>query len=693
MQPQRFDKKQINKNMKYTKLLIAALFCIMAAGMYAANCTPVNETYVTASDSYWGAMTTDNSTVWTADTQYKCAKGTAYNKGLSPAEVNLFTPALNLSNAESVTIEFDHAHKFCGTPSDELTLYVTKDFKGSYDASVWQQLTIDPYGSNNDYTFVSVAIEVPVSYIGSNTVFAFHYKWTASKSGTWEIRNINVASTCAGGGTASPVTLPNVGEGRLKVFAQNLKNYYFHPNTGRGDYTTAEIAEKTRKLIDAMMWVDADIFALCEVEAQEIVLVQLADSMNKRVEGEPYVAVMDGINVDWSESSDNNIKSGFIYRNDKVKTVGQSYPGTPGSGYYSHTMRIQTFEELSSKERFTLSMNHFKAKDNTDDKGNAKRVTNANNLISSLNTYASDPDILVLGDLNCEVGEEPITIILNAGYEEQLLKYNASAFSHCYNGGELIDHVMANASMAEMITGAGVYHISTSCGSDASKNYNYRYSDHDPYVVAFNLPEKQQGECEDIDATYLTSGFGDMTTDDATIWKWSTYNNDGYAKASKSGGVEGNLFTPEFDLSEMNSVSLSFSHAHKFAGTPSEELTLWVTKDFKNSYASSEWQQLTISPYTSNKDWNFSDVKIDVPTAYVGENTVFAFHYKSTASNYGTWEIKNLNIKAACNGGTTETINSTSDIQPKAVKLIENGHIYIIMPDGSVYNAFGQKIQ
>ena len=36
---------------------------------------------------------------------------------------------------------------------------------------------------------------------------------------------------------------------------------------------------------------------------------------------------------------------------------------------------------------------------------------------------------------------------------------------------------------------------------------------------------------------------------------------------------------------------------------------------------------------------------MNIPTEYVGENTVFAFRYKSTASNYGTWEIKELSIK------------------------------------------------
>lgn len=283
-----------------------------------------------------------------------------------------------------------------------------------------------------------------------------------------------------------PVDLPDVGGGRLKVFAQNVQNYYFHYDnyeSTRANYDHEAFAEKTHRMVDAMMMVDADIFALCEVEAQEIVLRQLADSMNMRVQGEPYVAVEDGINEAWDPEYDNNIKSGFIYRKDKVQPVGSCYPASTYT-YYRNTMRIQAFEELATGEQFTMAMNHFKSKIGG---GEEKRITNAQHLLKAIKKYASDPDVLILGDLNCEEWEQPITIIKDAGYKELLIKYNPDAYSHCYGGGELIDHVLANASMEEQVTGAGVFHISTACGTDGAKNANYRYSDHDPYIVCLCL--------------------------------------------------------------------------------------------------------------------------------------------------------------------------------------------------------------
>ena len=67
-----------------------------------------------------------------------------------------------------------------------------------------------------------------------------------------------------------------------------------------------------------------------------------------------------------------------------------------------------------------------------------------------------------------------------------MLQYDPNAYSHCYGGGELIDHVFANASMAEQIVNAYVKHVSTyRCTSYVTQDMSY--SDHDPYVVEINL--------------------------------------------------------------------------------------------------------------------------------------------------------------------------------------------------------------
>ena len=670
---------------KHVQIIASVLMLFEVAIVHAADCQPLSVTYL---QSGFGEMTTDDSNVWSWYNKYSCA----YASRSGGAEGNLFTPSLNLSGADAVTISFTHAHRFATNLETELTLWVTDDFKGSYEASSWHKLAITPYASNTSWTFVDALVNVPISYVGDNTVFCFKYISTSSGYATWEVKNLNISSTCQGK-SVSPVALPNVGDGRLKVCAQNLQNYYYNLNTGRGNYTPEERAAKTRKIVDAMLWVDADIYAFCELEAQPVILKQLADSVNARVEGSPYVAVEDDIDEEWDATYNNNLKSGFIYRSDRVKTVGQNIPATTAY-YYKNVLRVQAFEELASHERFILSMNHFKAKDNSEDASNSKRVTNANQLVQGLNAYSLDPDILIVGDLNCEVGEDPLTIIENAGYTEQLLKYNPSAYSHCYNGGELIDHVYANASMAEQITGAGVFHISTSCGADGSLNTGHRYSDHDPYVVGINLLPTNATSCEPMEMSYLRtggSGLGEMMSINVSgqyHWRYQS----SYGATCQDKGGEDWLCTPTYDLSTASSVTLAFDHAINYANTMSDEQTLWVTKDYV-SVGESEWTQLTIPTYPSGTNWTFVNTTIEVPLEAVGTRTAFAFKYavSANAAKDPTWEIKNLKVQVGCD--ETEYALPSAEESSLVRKWIQDGHLYILQPDGSCYNIMGVKVR
>ena len=292
------------------------------------------------------------------------------------------------------------------------------------------------------------------------------------------------AALCA---QAALPKLPDIGNARVVVLANNLENYYINPNTGRGDYTQAEIVAKTQKIVSMMIASNADIFAFCEVEAKPEVLQYLVQELNKAAGSTAYAAVDDGIDVDWDEYYNNNIKAGFVYRIATVEPYGGDYPATNAT-YYKNTMRIQAWKEKSSGEKFTLSMNHFKAM--SDEASQAKRVENATWLVSGLSkpSKVEDPDILIMGDLNCEMSEEAMDVLVNAGYEEQLLRFDSYAYSYIYKKSyELIDHAFANSTMSEQITGAAVWHTNTSA------NYNARYSDHDAVMVGLRLGNGEQG--------------------------------------------------------------------------------------------------------------------------------------------------------------------------------------------------------
>jgi len=282
---------------------------------------------------------------------------------------------------------------------------------------------------------------------------------------------------------ATPV--PELGDARIVVLANNLQNYYYnYDESSRPSYHTDEgRAAKTHKIVQMMIASNADIFAFCEVEAKPIVLQQLVDSLNAATGDNTYAAVEDGIYVA-TDDYDNAIKSGFVYKIATVAPYGNNYAAT-NITYYRNTMRIQAWEELATGERFTLSMNHFKAM--SDEASVARRADNARWLMNGLSNpnKVKDPDILIMGDLNCQMNEEAISIIEDNGYEEQLLRFDEDAYSYVYYGNqELIDHAFANSTMAQQVTGAAVWHTNTSIA------YNNRYSDHDAVMVGLRLGEE-----------------------------------------------------------------------------------------------------------------------------------------------------------------------------------------------------------
>ena len=288
----------------------------------------------------------------------------------------------------------------------------------------------------------------------------------------------------------------------IVIVGQNLQNFFYSLDRGRtqgngvpmSNYNTAEGRQlKAQAIVEKLSYYEADIYAFNEVEAKPEgadteALEILADLMTQET-GYTYKTVADGLTYDTSSDATGTIKSGFIYRTDRIELVGENTSTAVGYTYvYNYMLRMQTFRSRTSGECFTLSMNHFKASTsgNIDD-DRLKREQNAIALLQGLDA-AGDPDILILGDLNSEMGEQCLENLVDAGYEEQIIKYEGEdAYSYWWYGGTLIDHVFANSTMAQQISSAEIMHIANphSVGSANA------YSDHDPYMVVLDLEAKE----------------------------------------------------------------------------------------------------------------------------------------------------------------------------------------------------------
>ena len=497
-----------------------------------------------------------------------------------------------------------------------------------------------------------------------------------------------------------------VGRGRLKVCGNNIENYYYdwNGNSYANDKSQTEFDNRTALIVSALVSLDADVYALCEVECGDQTLEYLAAKMSEANSGVTYVAVDD----DTDNVGTTYNKSCFIYRSGKVTPVGSNIAAA-NSGVYVQRMRIQAFEEVSSGEKFTLSMNHFKAFSGQ----NAKRLENAQSLMSALSVpgNVADPDILIIGDLNCEVSEEATQLLITNGYEEQLLKWNSNAYSYVYNNNnELIDHVFANASMASQITGAAVWHY--------NNGGSYGYSDHDPYMVGLSLSSSggsgggeggegveggEGGECETLTENYaFTTGFHDWVATSvtgSTTWNQSSSYGVTINAYSKDEPTENWLISPAVDLSKLVSADLTFNHCVYYVnGDTLTNQTLWVSTDYVSGAPSTAtWTQIPIH-FAAAKGWR--SCCVSVPSAALGSNVHFAFKYTATSrSDANYWEIKSATLDGQCvlsDGEVEDGVHGCvmmAGTEPQV--FVVDGHLRVVngeIDDVALYTLSGVQV-
>ena len=286
--------------------------------------------------------------------------------------------------------------------------------------------------------------------------------------------------------------LPKPKKGELRIVGANIENYF----ADLGGYATKRTtpqqqAVKTQKLVKALRAMNADIIACCEMQVGDKAPTMLLEALNKGHNQYAFVA-MPLQNMD-------RIGGCFIYNTERVRTYAQpvsAYKDTT-SHYYGRMFAVG-FEEIASREKLIISLNHFKSKrpGRTQYDTNLRRMDNTDSLLVMLPQVIElfgDSDILLLGDYNCNTMEQPIQTIVRAGYADLLPHGNATDYSYCYKG-ELgyLDRCFGNASMSKQVVRVRPWHINAdwyySHGAYKMKDKSmHRYSDHDPIIVDIKL--------------------------------------------------------------------------------------------------------------------------------------------------------------------------------------------------------------
>lgn len=293
-----------------------------------------------------------------------------------------------------------------------------------------------------------------------------------------------------------PEAKPKMPKEGLLVCAANIQNYFFD----LGGYAQRKTTKKqqqmqTEKICKAFKQIDADIYALCEIQRGDSAPQMLVDAMNAMAKKEKYAYVSDG----WDNQD--MIACGYIYRKDRVRAYGEMVHGyADTASHYHYRLVAMGFEELSSGEKFVLNINHLRSKRGTGAESNEKRMANVDSLLVMLDKIESeqifdDADLLLVGDYNAYAQEEPVQAIVRAGYEDLVVRDDSTSYSYIYHSeAGCLDRVFASETMAKQVQKVAVYHLNAdyfySRGFKRGLDDTiFRYADHDPVLIQVELGE------------------------------------------------------------------------------------------------------------------------------------------------------------------------------------------------------------
>lgn len=293
-----------------------------------------------------------------------------------------------------------------------------------------------------------------------------------------------------------PEPKPKMPKGLL-VCAANIQNYFYDLGGYAHRKTTKEQqAIQTEKISKALTHINADIYAICEIQKGDSAAEMLVRAMNERTKKARYAYVSQG----WSNGD--TISCGYIYRTDRVRPYGDlQYGYHDPSSHYHYRMVACGFEEIKSGERFVLNINHLRSKRGTGDESNSKRMVNVDSLLVMLDKIEKeqlfgDKDILLVGDYNCYSQEQPIQTLVQAGYEDVLMQYDSTGYSYVYHSeAGYLDRAFASPTMAAQVKAVHPYHLNADYFY--SRGYKrkldktmFRYADHDPILISIQLGDK-----------------------------------------------------------------------------------------------------------------------------------------------------------------------------------------------------------
>ncbi|MCX6029379.1 MAG: ExeM/NucH family extracellular endonuclease [Chloroflexi bacterium] len=440
---------------------------------------------------------------------------------------------------------------------------------------------------------------------------------------------------------ANPRTAaPDPVGGNVKVAGANVLNYFttIDPNSGaagyscgpahdqecRGADSAAELTRQRTKILAELQAINADVFGLMEIEStDDVAVADLAQGLNDALGAGTYNYV-----VEPAPGAD-AIKVAMLYKPGVVTPVGpainyQTSDPTYGAELFDRPPLAQTFSLNANGEMLTVVVNHFKSKSSCPttpgdpdlDYGqgcwNAKRVAQAQAMLGFVATLQqTDPDVLVIGDLNAYGREDPINTLVGGGLTNELAAHvpAATRYTYVFDGlSGYLDQALATRTMDLQVAGVTIWHNNTDEPSVIDYNLEfklqdlytptaYRATDHDPVVIGVNLVPV-------IDLSVAGNVFLDA-------------NGDGWRQANEQPGVAGIRMTLQQGSNVVGQVlSVAEDGWYQFINVPAGDYC--VSAEIPARYVPTSPTQVCVTKATSLPAIANFGVKL-APKASIGD--------------------------------------------------------------------------
>jgi predicted extracellular nuclease len=322
---------------------------------------------------------------------------------------------------------------------------------------------------------------------------------------------------------------PPVVGGSIRVMSFNALNYFTTiddrqdkcgPNADmgcRGADSADEYDRQRAKTIHTILAADTHIVGLMEIENNPRESLQsIVDGLNAQIGTPSWTFIDTGV------VGTDAIRVGLIYDASIVHPVGEFalLDSTVDPRFLDAKNRpilAQTFAGNTNNGRFTVAVNHLKSKgsncdsigdpDRGDGQGNCNKTrTNAAAALADWlardPTGSGDSDVLIIGDMNAYLREDPVKALNDAGYQNALETFvGDNAYSFVFRGHSgALDHAFASDTLVEQITGVSEWHINADEPPILDYNLDfgrddtlfdpanpYRASDHDPVMLGLSL--------------------------------------------------------------------------------------------------------------------------------------------------------------------------------------------------------------